>query len=411
VRDLIRQVVSGYKSLKLEGQEEGYVVFTGQESDTRQAVSIKILPRLLGRDPQIAKQFQGLARTIRQLNHPNIASVRKVGEESGLPYIVTRAIEKAQPLAAKLDQPWAVDTAADVVMQVGHALEHAYNKGVVHGTLTPDNVVIQEDGRVFVTDFGLNELMKLVGVQVKEAASPFLSPERMAGGSADARDDVYSLAAILYSLLSKRTPQVVKGEVLPPGRFNSDVPEKMDAVIVKALAQDPADRYPDVKSFLAALGAVTLAPVVVEKGQLVTPGGRCPNCGARDQAGRFCRKCGVRLKQREAEKAQPRSKLDEPIQITKIDVGHVQVGEGVRVYETTIAQPMMVATGELSAEFPRPLEMPKMDAESLWPAMGDEPLIAMPEPPAMPVIDWAEIAPDMPEVPQIEDIVIGRESD
>ena len=89
MRDLIRQIVDGYKGLKLEGQDEGYVVFTGKEADTRQAVAIKILPRLLGQDPQIGRQFDRLARTIRQLNHPNIASIRKVGEESGLPYIVT----------------------------------------------------------------------------------------------------------------------------------------------------------------------------------------------------------------------------------------------------------------------------------------------------------------------------------
>jgi serine/threonine protein kinase len=407
MRDLIRQILQGYKSLNLEGQDEGYVLFTGEEPDTQQPVAIKILPRLLGSDPQIAARFNGLARTIRQLNHPNIASIRKVGEEAGLPYIITRTLEKGHSLTTKLDQPWAVDTAADIVMQVGQALDHAYRKGVVHGTLNPDNVVVQEDGRVLVTDFGLGEMMEIVGAQTKQATSEYLAPERMAGKTADARADVYSLAALLYSMVTKRTPQVVKGEVLPPSRFNPDVPEAMDQVIVKALASDPDARYPDAKTFLAALGATTLVPPA-KKAQPVTPSDRCPRCGSRNQTGRFCRKCGHRLEQRTpAAPSQllPReSVLEEPIQITKVEVGHVEVGKGVELKETDFARPMPVATDVLDFEFPEPLEMPRLDVKSLWSTLDDALPIAMPEPPPMPTIDWAEAAPPMPEVPTIEDI-------
>jgi hypothetical protein len=101
--------------------------------------------------------------------------------------------------------------------------------------------------------------------------------------------------------------------------------------------------------------------------------------------------------------------LDEPIQVTRVEVGEIEVGEGVEVHDTVIAQPMSVATGKLHDQFPEPLVMPKFDTTSLWPAMGGQPLIAMPEPPAMPVIDWAEIAPPMPEVPTIEDRAVQQE--
>ncbi len=426
MRDLIRQILQGYKSLSLEKQDGGYVVFTGKEPDTQQSVSIKIMPQLLRSDPQIASRFNGLARTIRQLNHPNIASVRKVGEESGLPYVITRALEKGHSLAASLDQPWAVDTAADVVMQVGQALEHAYNKGVVHGGLTPDSVVVQDDGRVLVTDFGLSELMELVGSRAKTAASPYLAPERVSGGAADSRADVYSLAAILYSMLTKRQPQVVKGEVLPPSRFNPDVPPDMDDVVVRALAPDPQDRYPDIKTFLTAFGSTTLVPPE-EEAQAVVAGQICPRCGTENQTGRFCRKCGLRLEPRPAKPAAPsrpapkpaapplaqveRSVLDEPIQVTRVEVGRIQVGKGIEVQDTVIAQPMTVASDDLEVEFPDLLEIPRLDIKSLWPSVGDQPMIAMPEPPAMPDIDWAEIAPPMPEVPDISDIPIEEESD
>jgi serine/threonine protein kinase len=411
MRSLIQQIVQGYKSTKLVGQQEGYVLFSGQEPDTKQPVSIKILPRLMGDDPQIAKRFQGLAQTIRQLNHPNIASVHKVGAEAGLPYVVTRALEKAHPLATKLDQPWAVDAAADVVMQAGQALEHAYHKGLVHGSLTPESIVVQDNGRVQVTDFGLNELRDLVGVRVKQAASPYLAPERAAGGTADARADVYSLAAILYSLLAKRAPQVVKGQVVPPGRFNPDVPATMDNVVVRALDPDPANRYPDVKAFLAAFGAVTLAPAVA-KALSAAPAQRCPRCGAESQGGRFCRKCGSRLPASASPPPSPpaKSKPEEPIQVTKVDVGQVKVGAAVELHEVAIAQPMSVVTGELEVQFPEPLEMPQAGAD-LWPALADQQLISMPEPPPMPVIDWAELVPPMPEVPSIGSTPTDKEGD
>jgi len=413
MRDLIRQVLQGYKSLKLERQDGGYVLFSGQEPDTRQRVSIKILPRLLGDDPRIAARFDALARSIRQLNHPNIASIRKVGEEGGLPYVITRTLEKGHSLAAELDQPWAIDTAADIVTQVGKALEHAYNKGVVHGDLTPESVVVQDDGHVSVTDFGMSELMELVGGETKKATSPYLAPERVAGGAADGRADVYSLAAIFYSMLAKRQPQVVKGEVLPPGRFNPDVSPDMDKVVVKALAPDPADRYPDIKTFLATLGATTLFPAS-DQVQASTPDGRCPHCGTEKQTGRFCRKCGLRLEQAQpAGPPQPpaeRSILDEPIQVSKVEVRGFTMGSGVEFTETVIAQPMTVASGELASEFPQPLEMPKMDIQALWPSLDDEAVGAMPDPLIMPVIDWAEVAPPMPDVPTIEDIPVNREN-
>jgi hypothetical protein len=92
-------------------------------------------------------------------------------------------------------------------------------------------------------------------------------------------------------------------------------------------------------------------------------------------------------------------------------VGHVDVGAGVEQQETIIAQPMMVASEELSVEFPAPLEMPQMNLQDLWPTMGDEPLITMPKPPEMPVIDWAEVAPPIPEVPSIGDIPADSEAD
>lgn len=409
MRELIKQIVHGLSSLKLEGQQDGYILLSGQEPDTKQRVSIKVVPRLLSGDSQTAARFRTLSQTIRQLNHPSIAAVRRVGEQSGLPYLITRAIEKGQFLATKLDQPWAVDAASDLVMQVGRALEHAYSKGIVHGSLSPQTIAVQDDGRVTVTDFGLAQMQSLAGVDLRQATSPYLAPERAAGQAPDPRGDVYSLASIVYSLLARRSPLVVQGQVLPPGRFNAEVPPEMDAVLVKALAPNPNDRYPDVKSFLAAFGAVTLVPVV--KATEPKPAGtRCARCGAQNQVGRFCRKCGSHLEQvpQPAKALRHQVKATEPIQVTKVDVGQITIGSGVQVHETVITQPIAVVPEDLGAQFPAPLDMPQLDMTGLWPVSGDQSLVVMPEPPAMPVIDWAQVAPPIDSVPTIDDVATLR---
>ena len=402
MRDLVRKIVQGYESLHLEGQEDGAIQFSGQEPGTHQAVWIQVLPRLLGKDPHIAARFNTLAKAIRQLNHPNIVAVQKVGEESGLPYLVTRALAKGQRLAAKLDQPWAVDAAADVVMQTGQALEHAYNKGLIHGSLSPDTINVQDNGKVVVTDFGVAQLRNLLGLQLQAAASPFRAPEQASGGAADARTDVYALGAVLYTLLAQRPPQVVRGEVLAPSRFNPDVPPAMDAVVVKALALDPGERYPDVKAFLVAFGAITLVPMLT-KAQTTPDIVHCPQCGAENQGGRFCRKCGARLEPtRSIPMAAPgHAKAPTAIQVTKVEVGRVEIGKGVERQETAFAQETTVVSSELASQFPEPLEMPKLDDASLWPSLAGQSPIAMPEPPPMPAITWPTIATAMPEVPSI----------
>ena len=391
MRDLIRQIVKGYQQVNLEGQDEGFVVLSGEEPGSRQEVLIKILPHLLGKDPEIARRFDALAQAIRHLYHPNIATIRRIGEEGGLPYIVTKTLEKAQPLVARLNQRWAVDAAADVVMQVGKALDYAYRQGIVHGDLKPENILIADDGQVQVTDLGLEELAELVGGRVLDAASPFIAPERKEGAKADAPADVYSLAAILYAMLTNRPPQVQGDTVLPPGHFNADVPPEMDRIIVKALSPNPEDRYPSVGAFVAALGAVTLT-TRRPGASAPPPGQRCPNCGAKGQTGRFCRKCGTRLPER---KSGPPSKLDEPIQITKIGVGKItEVGKGIEMQHTVIARPMTVATGEMLAEFPEPPEMPAIDPTALWAGLDN---LSMPEPLPFPSVDWSVEVPPMPE--------------
>lgn len=416
MRDLINQIVRGYRSARVESQDAGSLLVRAQEPDTKKAVWIQVLRGMLPGDPRIAARFRTLAMAIRQLNHPNIAAVRDVGEKGGLPYIVVRALEKAQPLAARLDQPWAVDAAADVVMQAGEALEHAYKRGVVHGDLSPGSVWVAEDGKVQVTGLGIRQVLELVQAKIEQSDSPFVAPERRGGdASAGPRADVYSLAAILYALITRRAPVVIQGSLLPAARFNPDVPAEMDGVIARALAQDPAQRYADAHEFLVALGAVGLVPAAGAVAKAATR--RCARCGTRNPTGRFCTKCGALLQEAapavepaggaRAPQAAALPARGRPVEAVAQDAVLAAMSQPVlpaipEAVPVFAATPLPVAADEPAARFPDPLPMPEIDLAGLWARLAEQTRLAMPAPPEMPVIDWAEVAPPMPVIPAIQ---------
>jgi hypothetical protein len=172
--------------------------------------------------------------------------------------------------------------------------------------------------------------------------------------------NVYSLTAVLCSLLAKRETQVVDGKVLPSSRSKPDAPQEMDQVVVETLSADTEDRLPEVRSLVATLGSVILALALV-KAKKTPHTSACPQSGADRQTGRFCRKSGTRL-DRHPPAAPPAAEsiLDEPIQVTEVTVGRVRIGKGIVVRQTAItSSPVPMATGELAAEFPEPLGLPK----------------------------------------------------
>ncbi|HNS50726.1 MAG TPA: serine/threonine-protein kinase [Anaerolineae bacterium] len=414
MRDLINQVVRGYRSARVESQDAGSLLVRAQEAETKKPVWIQVLRGMLPGDPRIAARFRTLASAIRQLNHPNIAAVRDVGEKGGLPYVVVRALEKAQPLAARLDQPWAVDAAADVVMQAGEALEHAYKRGVVHGDLSPGSIWVAEDGRVQVTGLGVRQVLELVQAKIEQSDSPFVAPERRGGDApAGPRADVYSLAAILYALITRRAPVIIQGSLLSAARFNAEVSAEMDLVISRALAQDPAQRYADAHDFLAALGKVAVVPAVSAAVRATTR--TCARCGTRNPIGRFCTKCGAPLEEAATaaeptggasppQRAQstasglPERAADQAAIPAAVRTGLPATGEPETV-PAFVVSPLTVASGELAARFPDPPPMPEIDLDGVWARLAEQTRLAMPAPPEMPVIDWAAVAPPMPDIP------------
>jgi hypothetical protein len=184
----------------------------------------------------------------------------------------------------------------------------------------------------------------------------------------------------------------------------------LDAVLARALAENPEARYASVGDFLQALQSAAVRPG--REPEAAQAGVRCPNCGTPNQTGHYCRSCGTQLGSARRPKARaaqdtkrPASKLDEPIQQTRIDIGSgARVLQPIQVTRTRFESPIAVADAEISEDFPEPLPMPRLELEDMWPETSGQPPIVMPKFLPMPDVSWDTLVPPLPEVPKPEDV-------
>lgn len=238
------------------------------DQDSGRAVAIKLFTEQAGDHREFRERLLRLASTLAALDHPNIASVLDAGMEGGQPFLVTELVEGQTLRALLVDQGrLSVERAATIGAQVAEGLAYAHQRGIVHGDLRPENVLVGEHGQVRIIDFGLRSLAVSSGLLPLEALTEraaYLSPEQVMGAAPNARSDVYSLAITLYEALAGAPP--FAGENLlavasqrlvrePPSlrRFRSDVPIELDNVLLRALAPNQAERYGSALELRAAL--------------------------------------------------------------------------------------------------------------------------------------------------------------
>ncbi len=234
-------------------------VYRGFDPVLNRTVAIKILLPQFARDASFVERFRREAQAAARLNHPNIVGVYDTGADDGTQYIVMEFIEGrtlADFLAAGR-RPTPVQ-AAEISQKICGALAAAHAQGVIHRDIKPGNVMVTRDGTVKVMDFGIARITTGVETAPQTSAvlgtASYLSPEQAQGGPVDARTDIYSLGAVLYELLTGRPPFIGESPVavaykqvneapVPPSQVNADVPPRMDAVVMRALSKNPANRY------------------------------------------------------------------------------------------------------------------------------------------------------------------------
>ncbi|HEY7975297.1 MAG TPA: protein kinase, partial [Ktedonobacterales bacterium] len=240
-------------------------------------VAVKVLDRKLADRPGFRERFMREARLAGALDHPNIVPLYDFGDEEALflvmPFISGGSLQDLLPRT-----PLQIGEVVTYGSQIADALDYAHQRKIVHRDVKPANMLIHADGRLMLSDFGLAKIVSQTNTlnaprNRPDAGTPeYMAPEQVVGSS-DARSDIYGLGVVLYLLLTGRLPFTassshevmqahLRSEPVPPHRYNSAIPPAMEAVVLRAMAKQPADRFQRASE----LGAALLGALIADNG-------------------------------------------------------------------------------------------------------------------------------------------------
>jgi beta-lactam-binding protein with PASTA domain/predicted Ser/Thr protein kinase len=253
-----RVLADRYEVEQLLGQGGMARVFRGTDRVLNRSVAVKVLSPQFASDDQFVARFRREAQAAAALNHPNIVSVYDTGDQGDVHYIVMEYMEgRTLRDVIRQEGPILPERASEIGQAVARALSSAHEAGLVHRDIKPGNIMLTRDGEVKVMDFGIARTSTgdtLTQTAAVLGTASYLSPEQAQGTTVDARSDIYSLGCVLYEMLTGRAPftgdspvaiayKHVREDAVPPGRLNPDVPSSLDAVVMKAMAKNPDNRY------------------------------------------------------------------------------------------------------------------------------------------------------------------------
>ncbi len=264
------------------------IVYKARDPQINRMVAVKTIS-LAGHAPVEESEYR--ARFIREaeaagrISHPGIVTIFDVGEDAKTrnPYLVMEFVggESLESLLSRGDHKLPVERALQLAIELAEALDCAHSQGVVHRDLKPANILLTEDGHAKIADFGVAKLNlanhTLAGRALGTPA--YMSPEQLNGEAVDGRSDLFSLGVILYTALTGYRPfqgnsavtvsfKVVNRDPLPPTVLDTELPEGLDNIIVRAMAKDPAERYQrgsemaaDLRNLLGSLEPLPVNPL------------------------------------------------------------------------------------------------------------------------------------------------------
>ncbi|MBX3460131.1 MAG: protein kinase [Planctomycetes bacterium] len=241
-------------------------VYKAKHTGLDKQVAVKVLPRELSRNDVLRERFMNEARMAGQLEHPNITPVYAVDTFEGQPYIVMQLVDGVP--VSRLVSRQGVDPllAVKITAQVARGLAYAHKRGVVHRDIKPDNLLILNNGRVKISDFGVAAAMGSDAAGGHSGSPPYMSPEQCRGEPVDGRSDIYSLGVTLYLLLTGRRPflgETAQALILmhqqddypPLSELRPGLPRELERIVNRMLAKGADARYQDADELAEDLEA------------------------------------------------------------------------------------------------------------------------------------------------------------
>src|SRR3954453_15399255 len=266
-------VVAGrYRLLGRLGSGGMADVWCAEDSLLNRRVALKFLHPRFAQDEQFVERFRREASAAAGLQHPNVVGVFDRGTVNGTHYIAMEFVEGAS-LKDLIERGLSVPEAVEIVRQVLAGVKYAHERGIIHRDLKPQNVLVDGEGRARVTDFGIARagVSEITQTGSVLGTAQYLSPEQAQGLPVTTASDVFSIVVMLYETLTGHVPfdadtpvavalKQVSEQPPPPSQLNPKVPPALDAVVLRALAKEPGNRYASADEFLSALDSAEADP-------------------------------------------------------------------------------------------------------------------------------------------------------
>jgi serine/threonine protein kinase/WD40 repeat protein/class 3 adenylate cyclase len=241
--------VRGFELRERIGAGMAGVVYRAHQRSVGREVAIKLIRPEFANDRRFVHRFESEAQFIARLEHPHIVSLYDYWRDPDGAYLVMRWLRGGSLRQALERGPWHEQSTIRLLQQIGSALAYAHRRGVIHRDVRPSNILLDEEGNGYLSDFGIASRPLAEGGGSVSTSSEYRSPEEIAGRPLTEATDQFCLAMVAHELLTGRRPSV-------PFRFDLDegVASALAQAIRRASAEDPADRFPSVEAFLASVG-------------------------------------------------------------------------------------------------------------------------------------------------------------
>jgi len=260
-------------------------VYRAKDTRLGREVALKVLPESFAKDNDRLRRFEQEARAVAALNHPNIMAIHDIGEQAGVPYLVSELLEGSS-LRMEIEQSrLTVRKSIDYAVQIAQGLSAAHDKNIIHRDLKPENVFVTHDGRVKILDFGLAKLARNGDSADSEAVTMtftnapteagkvlgtvgYMAPEQVRGATVDSRTDIFAYGAVLYEMVSgqrafqrdtaaETMTAILKEDPPEIDEISHPVSPGLELVIRRCLEKKPEQRFQSAKDLAFALEALS----------------------------------------------------------------------------------------------------------------------------------------------------------